>query len=70
MIFRIDLDELLMNGRIITTLENGKKVTSEPSAVKLNGKYIFACDSFFLSNSIFLISKNFLNIFTSAFFYL
>ena len=55
MIFRIDLDELLMNGRIITTLENGKKVTSEPSAVKLNGKYVFSYDPFLLSKYIRLV---------------
>ena len=53
-IFRIDLDELMMNGRIITKLENGKKVTSEPSVVQLNGKYIFAYYLFLLIGSIIL----------------
>ena len=55
MIFRIDLDELLMNGRIKTALANGKKVTSEPSVVKLNGKYKFVYDSLLSINSIYKI---------------
>lgn len=51
MIFRIDLDELMMNGRIITKLKNGKKVTSEPSVAQLNGKYIFNYYLFLLIGS-------------------
>ena len=37
-VFRIDVEELLFNGRISTVLENGITVISDPSAVKLNGK--------------------------------
>ena len=37
--FRIDLDELVENGKIVY-MKNGRKFESLPSAVKLSGKFI------------------------------
>ena len=34
------MTELIENGKIVTTFDNGKKVESEPSAVMLNCKKV------------------------------
>ena len=34
--FRYNVTELVENGKIVATLENGQKIESEPSVLKLN----------------------------------
>ena len=34
---RLDKEELIGNGRIVTLLENGKHIRSEPSVIPLDG---------------------------------
>ena len=36
--FRYNVTELVENGKIVTTLDNGQKIESEPSVLKLNCK--------------------------------
>ena len=38
LLFRIDLKNLVKNGKIIARLGDGKHIESEKSAMKLNGK--------------------------------
>ena len=70
--FRIDLKELINNGKIVTYLENGQIIKSESSVQKLDGKFKYATliyvrkfpnFYFYVCNCLFTISNVLVQVF-------